>query len=143
MDTETARVEHLKLIQAVVSRLARSSFAVKSAATAASVALVAFVASTDAPLAAIGGVGVVPLWLLDADFLRQERGFRRLYNLIRKGQPAGYGADRYFTMDASVAVDRPDCLLRVAASRSLSLIYAPLIALVGASGLITSLPYIG
>ena len=139
MDPETARVEHLKLIQAVITRLARSSFAIKSTATAACAALVAFVASTDAPFVSAGGVAVLSLWLLDANFLRQERSFRRLYDSVRYGEPSARGTDRYFTMDVPVAVARRAHLLRVAVSPSLSLIYAPLVAVIGLSGLIASL----
>lgn len=139
MDPEAARIEHLKLVQAVIARLARSSFAVKSGATAASAALVAFVASADTPLASMGGVAILSLWMLDATFLRQERNFRRLYNLVRMGQPCVYGAPRYFTMDVSIAVGRPERLLNVAVSSSLSLMYVPLLALVGLSGLVTAL----
>ena len=55
MDPQTARIEHLKLIQAVIARLARNSFAIKSLAVAASAALIAFTASTETPLASVGG----------------------------------------------------------------------------------------
>ena len=136
MDSETARIEHLKLIQGIITRLARNSLVIKSAAVAASAALIAFVASTDAPLASLGGVAVLSLWVLDAHFLRQERSFRRLYDFIRDGEPAGFGTGRYFTMDVSGAVTRPSGLLRVAGSASLTLIYAPLLALVALSALI-------
>ena len=40
MDPQTARIEHLKLIQAVISRLARNSFAIKSLAVAASAGII-------------------------------------------------------------------------------------------------------
>ena len=133
MDPETARIEHLKLIQGIITRLARSSFAIKSTAAAASAALIAFVASTDAPLASLGGVAVLSLWILDAHFLRQERRFRRVYDFVRNGEPAGFGTGHYFTMDVPVAPDRSDGLLGVAASASLSLTYAPLLALIGLS----------
>ena len=61
MNLEAARVEHLKLIQAVVDRLGRSSFAVKSVAAASSGALVAFTASTDSPVSALAGFAILPL----------------------------------------------------------------------------------
>ena len=61
MDAEEARVEHLKLIQAVVNRLGRNSFAIKSAAAAASAVLVAFTASANSPLAAVGGFAILSL----------------------------------------------------------------------------------
>ena len=94
MNAEAARIEHLKLIQAVVARLGRNSFAIKSTAAAVSAALVAFTASVGSPFAALGGFAVLSLWLLDARFLRQERAFRRLFDSIRTGLPKEHGADK-------------------------------------------------
>ena len=133
MNAEAARIEHLKLIQAIVARLGRNSFVIKSTAAAASAALVAFTASVGSPFAALGGFTVVSLWLLDARFLRQERAFRRLFDSIRTGPPKEPGADDYFTMDVSTSAVRLDSLLSVAASLSLSLFYIPLLILVGIS----------
>ena len=133
MDSEAARIEHLKLIQAVVARLGRNSFAIKSTAAAVSAALVAFTASIGSPLAALGGFAILSLWLLDASFLRQERGFRGLYDSIRAGAPAKSGADDYFTMNMSTVAEQSDSLLRVAVSLSLCLFYVPMLMLVGVS----------
>ena len=134
MDSEAARIEHLKLIQTVIARLGRNSFAIKSTAAAVSAALVAFTASVGSPFAALGGFAVLSLWLLDAYFLWQERGFRRLYDSIRTESSAEPGTGDYFTMDVSTAATRPsDNLLRVAVSLSLSFFYVPLLILVGVS----------
>lgn len=139
MDSEAARVEHLKLIQAVVDRLGRNSFAIKSAAAAASAVLVAFAASANSPLAAAGGFAILALWLLDARFLRQERGFRSLYDSVRKGAPAEPGSGDYFTMELAPDAPQSEGLLRVAVNLSLSLFYVPLLMLIGVSAWIASL----
>ena len=136
MSAEAARIEHLKLIQAIVARLGRNSFAIKSTAAAVSAALVAFTASVGSPLAALGGFAVLSLWLLGARFLRQERSFRHLYDFVRKGPTNDPGSHNYFTMDVSSAVRGPDSVLRVAVSLSLSLFYTPLLSLVGVSAAI-------
>ena len=133
MDSEAARIEHLNLIQAVVARLGRNSFAIKSTAAAVSAALVAFTASVGSPFAALGGFAVLSLWLLDARFLRQERAFRRLFDSIKTGPPKKPGAENYFTMDVSTSTGRSDSFLRVALSLSPSLFYTPLLILVGVS----------
>ena len=138
MDPETARIEHLKLIQAVITRLARNSFAIKSTTAAASAALIAFMATTGSPIASVGGAAILPLWLLDASYLKRERSFRLLYDQIRSGPPPGFGTCQYFTMDVTAANEQPEGMLRVAASMSLSLLYLPLFILVGLSGLITA-----
>ena len=133
MSAETARIEHLKLIQAIVARLGRNSFAIKSTAAAVSAALAALTTSLDSPFAALGGFAVLSLWLLDARFLQQERSFRRLYDSVRKGSPKEPGSDGYLTMDVSSAAGRSDRLLRVAVSLSLLLFYIPLLILIGVS----------
>ena len=91
MNPEATRIEHLKLIQGVIDRLGRNSFATKSIAAAASAALVSFTASTDSAVSALAGFAVFPLWLLDAFFLERERGFRRLYDSVRQGLPSEHG----------------------------------------------------
>ena len=136
MSAEAARIEHLKLIQAIVARLGRNSFAIKSTAAAVSAALVAFTASVGSPFAALGGFAVLSLWLLDARFLRQERSFRHLYNSVRTGSPKEPGSDDYFTMDVTSAVRRSDSLFRVAVSLSLTMFYTPLLSLIGVSAAI-------
>lgn len=136
MSQEMARIEHLKLIQAVVNRLGRNSFAIKSAAAAATAALVALTASTSSPVVALAGIAILPLWMLDARFLAEERGFRRLYDSVRKGPPAEYGSDCYFNMEVLSTAKGSDSLIRVAASASLFLFYLPLLALIGAAALI-------
>lgn len=136
MNLEAARIEHLRLIQAVVDRLGRNSFAVKSIAAASSGALVAFTASTDSPGAALAGFAILPLWLLDAFLLERERSFRRLYDSVRHNPPSDHGHASYFAMDVPPATAGSDGLIGAAVSRSLSLFYPPLLLLVGAAALI-------
>ena len=139
MNPESARIEHLKVIESVISRLGRNSFAIKSTAAAASAALVAFTASTGSSVAAIAGLALLPLWTLDARYLAQERGFRRLYDSVREGSPSGHGSSGYFSMEVPSPEKSTDKFPRVLSSPSLSLFYAPLLALVGVSSLISLL----
>lgn len=136
MNLEAARIEHLKLIQAVVDRLARSSFAVKSIAAASSGALVAFTASTNSPVSALAGFAILSLWLLDAFFLERERGFRLLYDSVRQNPPSEHEHPSYFAMEVRPATAAPGGLIGAAVSPSLSLFYPPLLLLVAASALI-------
>ena len=136
MDPQTARIEHLKLIQSVIARLARNSFAVKSLAVAASAALIAFTAAAGTPLASVGGVVILPLWWLDAYYLRQERLFRGLYEYIRVGPAAEFGACHYFSMDVLIGDHPKEGLLRVVVRPSNLLIYLPLMVLIGLASLV-------
>lgn len=136
MNPEAARIEHLKLIQAVISRQASNSFAVKSMATAVTAALVAFIAATAEPVAGIGSLALAVLWSLDTAFLRQERRFRRLYDSVRGCAAVSPGDARYFAMAPAGAVPETESPLRVAGSTSLLLTYPPLMALAAGAGLV-------
>lgn len=99
MDAESARVEHLKLIQAVITRMARNSFAVKAGASTLVAAVAALALTNDTPtIAAYGALPIALLWSLDGYYLREERSFRGLYNTARIGPPPDPGSKTYFVM---------------------------------------------
>jgi hypothetical protein len=78
-------VEHLKLIQGVINRMAQVSFIIKGWSLTLSVAIIGF--SVSASNGWFGFVGIVPIlifWGLDAYYLRQERLFRKLYKKVLK-----------------------------------------------------------
>lgn len=100
MDVEQARVEHLKLIEAVIDRLSRLSFAVKAAASTLVAALIIGTLSADAPLVAIGAVAIPVLWFIDGYYLRQEKLYRQLFLKVRTSPPAEPSSAEYFDMDA-------------------------------------------
>ena len=67
MDAETARIEHIKIIQGVIERLGRNSFAMKAGALTVFAGLVAISVAINHWLISL--VGIVPialLWGLDA-----------------------------------------------------------------------------
>lgn len=77
-------IEHLKMIQATVARLAGNSFLVKGWSITLSAALFALAAKDANPLfALIALLPAVSFWGLDAYYLRHERLFRRLYDHVR------------------------------------------------------------
>jgi hypothetical protein len=84
-DHETARIEHLKLLNGAVERMAGTSAAMKRYALVIAAAALALAGA--AKLAAIPGLAAVLMlafWALDAQYLRQERWFRRLYDAARR-----------------------------------------------------------
>ncbi len=79
------RVEHLKLIQAVIARLAGHSFLLKGWAVTVVAALLALTEGRSGELS-IPLVGLVPVlgfWVLDTYYLTHERRFRDLYDQVR------------------------------------------------------------
>ena len=81
------KIEHLKMIQDVVRRMAYNSFLIKGWTVALLTGVFIFSDKTDIKdvhlvLVALGIVAI--FWILDGYFLAQERIFRHLYNGIRK-----------------------------------------------------------
>ena len=82
------RIEHLKLIQAIITRLSNYGYGLKGWGATLSAAVLALAAGQQAPaIAVLAGIPVVVLWGLDAWFLCEERRFRALYDWVRQ-QPA-------------------------------------------------------
>ena len=132
---DSSLIEHLKLIEGVIDRLARSSFAIKATSSAVAVALAAIIITQDTPIAGIGVFPLAVLWLLDSYYLSRERAYRALYELIRITRP-----ERDDPMYFSLSVNRTkDGIFRATLSPALLLFHPPLIVtallLIGASAL--------
>lgn len=99
-------VEHLKMTQAVIDRLGRNSFWVKTLSAALIVAAMVLVAIQGQkypvvflmPLTLVAGFGI-----LDGYFLWHERLFREVYNEIR------VQFDTDFEMNPMKHKNRPEC----------------------------------
>lgn len=84
--TPAVEVEYLKMIQAVINRLAQNSFQAKSWSVAIVTAILAFTSrSAQATTCAVALFPALCFWVLDAYYLRQERLFRALYNAACTG----------------------------------------------------------
>jgi hypothetical protein len=137
MDPEVARIEHLKIIQSVVDRMGRNSFAIKAGCLTLFAALLA--ASLGLNQWLVSAFGVVPLiilWWLDAFFIRQERLFRCLYDSIRVGSAAEIGSSNYFSMDTTPVQSDTKRIVGTMFSRTLSGFYLVLLALLVAVSVI-------
>ncbi|MCP4965336.1 MAG: hypothetical protein GY926_08875 [bacterium] len=85
-DDNGARLEHLKMIQAVISRMAQNSFLIKGWTVTLIAALFALAAADSNPaFVIIALVPAIGFWGLDTFYLRQERLFRGLYDQVRQG----------------------------------------------------------
>lgn len=86
-ETAKNRLEHLKFIQAVITRMAGNSFQLK-AWSLAFVAAVLTLITKDAQskYVCITLVPIFMFWALDAYYLRQERLFRTLYVKVAKSE---------------------------------------------------------
>jgi hypothetical protein len=81
-----ANVEHLKMIQSVIDRLAQNSFATKNWSVGLIAAILAFSTVTQqAQTAVIAFFPLICFFWLDVYYLRQERLFRVLYRAAASG----------------------------------------------------------
>lgn len=78
------KIEHLKITQSVVERMARNSFMLKTWSVTLMSALFALAAAeSKVEFSLIAYMPLAAFWYLDAYFLRQERLFRELYDNVR------------------------------------------------------------
>lgn len=128
MDSETARIEHLKTIQVIVDRMARNSFAIKAGSLTMIAGLLAVALGINSWIVTvIGTIPIIMLWCLDAFFIRQERIFRRFYDTVRLGAAPEIGSEDYFSMNTDQAQSDVNSLLVMMFSKTLRLFYIPLL----------------
>lgn len=78
------RLSHLKMLQAVVTRMAGNSFLLKGwSVTLVSALFALAAANANVYFVYLAYFPVVVFWILDGYFLRQERLFRALYDRVR------------------------------------------------------------
>jgi hypothetical protein len=125
MQEQTERqIAHLAMIQAVISRMASSSFTLKTLAVTLSAGIIALVGSVQkpSPLYAIAAMVAVAVFAwMDSRYLRLESLYRALYEDVRFGREVSafdMNVDRYLTTVKS--------LPRVALSWSINAIYSVL-----------------
>ena len=84
MEPKTSKLEHLKMLQTVIARMAGNSFSVKTWCVTLVSALLGLGAKEDAKnLVFVAFLPVLMFWWLDAYFLHQERLFRELFDQVR------------------------------------------------------------
>ena len=77
-------IEHLKMIESVIDRLARNSFALKGWSITLVTALLIFARVNENCLfLLIGLIPVIFFWILDSYYLRLEKRYRGLYDEVR------------------------------------------------------------
>lgn len=120
-NNESIRIAHLTMLQGVIARMGANSFTLKALSATFGSAGVAVMASVDNPTPYYALAAVVPMmifWLMDAQYLRYERAYRKLYDHVRKGEEV-----EVYDMNAATFMDRPWSVIKIAASWSVSMFY--------------------
>ena len=118
-------VRHLEVIQRVITRMAGNSFALKALAGTIAAAVIAYAGATYDPSPWVTGAGILPsivFWLMDAQYLRLERLFRKLYDGVRRGE-----VDEPFDMDVTRYSSEVESMWSIAKSWSVLWFYLILV----------------
>jgi hypothetical protein len=120
------RVQHLEMIQGVIARMAGYSATVKNICVTIVTALAAVAITEGAgDLGVLAAILIMIFALLDAQYLRLERRYRKLFDHVRTAE---WSARPDFELEVRApAIPRP-ALLSVLFSWSVWTFYAPLFA---------------
>ena len=81
------KINHLQMIQSVISRMGSNSFAIKGWTAAIMVAVYALIGDTkndsNSSAILISIIPVIVMWILDTYYLVLEKKFRKLYDDVR------------------------------------------------------------
>jgi hypothetical protein len=135
MEPKASKLEHLKMLQTVIARMASNSFMVKGWCVTLVSALIALSAKDAPNMVYVAALPVLMFWWLDAYFLRQEKLFRKLFDLVRENGKE----DSDFSMDTSAVDSQVAPLSGVAWSTTLRWFYVWLSAAVTAAAIIVYL----
>lgn len=118
-------IAHMSMIQGIITRLETNCFTLKAVAMTLAVALLAFVGSIKNPNWVYPLAGCLPVcvfWIMDAQYLRLGRCFRRLFGAVRKHE-----VNEPFIMDISPYMREERSTMRIAFSWSVFWYYASIL----------------
>jgi hypothetical protein len=125
------KVQHLQMVQAVITRMNHNSFLIKGWTITLVAAFLALGVNNKTPrMGIIALVPVVIFWGLDAFYLSQEHCFRRLHDRIAEDIRDNTSSVTLFSMDTSAFCDMASTYLSVAFSRTIVPLYGSLIGIV-------------
>lgn len=120
--------KHLEFIQNVIARMANNSFLLKGWAVTLVAALFALAAqNTNLNFVILGFFPVIAFWILDAYYLRQERLFRQLFNVIRIKDADKIQPNESFLMDTSSYEGKVQSWFRIMFSKTIGIFYGMII----------------
>lgn len=122
----SAEIEkHLEFIQAVITRMANNSFAIKGwSITLVSAILVVTYQLSDWRYAFLALLPTLVFWGLDGYYLHQERLFRKLYDDVRMRDKYENNEDRY-SMNTKPFTCSVQSWLRICFSATIGWLYGP------------------
>ena len=124
-NSDDGKLAHLAMIQGVVSRLETNCFTLKALAMTLATAVLAFMGAAEKVQWVFSIAGLLPItvfWIMDAQYLRLGRCFRRLYNAVRLNK-----IEDPFSMDFRKYAKEEQSVIRIAISWSILWFYASIL----------------
>ena len=131
---ESIRIAHLAMTQGIITRMGANSFALKALSATISSAAVAISATADNLSLVYVLVAIVPIvffWFLDAQYLRYERAYIKLYNCVRKGESI-----EMYSLKVKPFLKKVDSVFCIGLSWSIGPFYLILLIIISSIGLI-------
>jgi len=123
------RLEHLKMVQAAITRMAQNSFVLKGwSVTLTTGILAAALGQKQQAFAWLGLVPALAFWGLDSFYLRLERRFRALHDDVCAA--FGTTAPATFSMNTANVTSPPPSWWRLLFSKTVAGLHAPLVAVI-------------
>lgn len=86
---ENVKIAHLTMLQGVIARMGANSFTLKALSASFGSAAIAVMATADKPSPYYAISALIPIamfWLMDAQYLKYERAYRKLFERVRKNE---------------------------------------------------------
>ena len=125
-ESESIKIAHLTLLQGVITRMGSNSFTLKALSASFGSAAIAVMATVDKPSPYYAVSALIPIlmfWLMDAQYLRYERAYRKLFDKVRRGEEV----DAY-DLNAAPFMGNFSAVLRLAFTWSVSLFYIAILS---------------
>jgi len=120
------KIEHLKLIEQVIERMARNSFMLKGWVCTLLAGISVYIKGTiPIYILLMGCFIIVAFWYMDSYYLKQERLYRQLYNEVRTRRNTAID----FDMNTNKQVNCNTCMIKVMFSNSEFVFYALVIVI--------------
>ncbi len=120
-----SKLKHLEMVQGVIARMASNSFLLKGWAVTLVVGLLAFanIQGRDNLYSLLAIIPLIFFWTIDSYYVRQERLFRQLYDMVRKKKTE----DIDFSMNTKGLKEN---FFKVLLCSVLTIFYVPMVLLV-------------
>ena len=132
-----AKVKHLEMIQAIISRMAHNSFLIKGWSVTLTVAIFVLAGNeSGSKMVFLALLPAVIFWGLDGYFLRQERLFRKLYDEVRVLEES----EITFSMNTAPYQNETASWFAVVFSETLFAFHIPIVAVILIAGIYLTFP---